>query len=108
MEHGEYYADDQKVILQGGDPLFVDSVKGQTRGKQLTWWANNDRLLINGADKATPPKASSARNKPCEPSRHPRSRLIAAARWSISFGLGGGEVVGLLGPNGAGKPRHFI
>jgi len=50
-EHGEYYTGEQKVILAGGDPLLVDTVKGQTRGKQLTWWSNNDRLLVNGAEK---------------------------------------------------------
>jgi lipopolysaccharide export system protein LptA len=49
-DHAEYYADEQKVFLDGGEPLLVDSLKGQTRGKQLTWWANNDRLLVNGAD----------------------------------------------------------
>lgn len=49
-EHGEYYAAEQKVILNGGEPLLVDSLKGQTRGKQLTWWSNNDRLLVNGAE----------------------------------------------------------
>jgi lipopolysaccharide export system protein LptA len=49
-DHAEYYADDQKVFLDGGEPLLVDSLKGQTRGKQLTWWANNDRLLVNGAE----------------------------------------------------------
>ena len=49
-EHGEYYAVEQKVILNGGDALLVDSLKGQTRGKQLTWWSNNDRLLVNGAE----------------------------------------------------------
>ena len=49
-EHGEYYAAEQKVILNGGDALLVDSLKGQTRGKQLTWWSNNDRLLVNGAE----------------------------------------------------------
>jgi lipopolysaccharide export system protein LptA len=49
-DHAEYYAEDQKVFLDGGDPLLVDSLKGQTRGKQLTWWANNDRLLVNGAE----------------------------------------------------------
>lgn len=49
-EHAEYYTSDQKVILEGGAPLLVDSVKGQTRGKQLTWWANNDRLLVNGVE----------------------------------------------------------
>ena len=49
-EHAEYYAGEQKVILELGDPLLVDSLKGQTRGKQLTWWANNDRLLVNGVE----------------------------------------------------------
>ena len=49
-EHGEYYAAEKKVILNGGDALLVDSLKGQTRGKQLTWWSNNDRLLVNGAE----------------------------------------------------------
>jgi lipopolysaccharide export system protein LptA len=49
-DHAEYYADDQKVFLDGGDPLLLDSLKGQTRGKQLTWWANNDRLLVNGVE----------------------------------------------------------
>ncbi|MEQ1949161.1 MAG: LPS export ABC transporter periplasmic protein LptC [Bryobacteraceae bacterium] len=49
-EHAEYYAGEEKVILEGGDPLFVDSVKGQTRGKQLTWFSNSDRLLVNGAE----------------------------------------------------------
>ena len=49
-EHGEYYATEHKVILNGGDVRFVDSVKGQTRGKQLTWFSNSDRLLVNGAE----------------------------------------------------------
>ena len=31
-------------------PVLVDSIKGQTRGKQLTWWSNNDRLLVNGVE----------------------------------------------------------
>ena len=49
-EHAEYYTTDQKVILDSGDPLLVDSLKGRTQGKQLTWWANNDRLLVNGVE----------------------------------------------------------
>lgn len=49
-DHAEYYTNDQKVILEQGDPLLVDSLKGQTRGQQLTWWANNDRLLVNGVE----------------------------------------------------------
>jgi lipopolysaccharide export system protein LptA len=57
-DHAEYYADEEKVILQKGDPLLVDSYKGQTRGRQLTWWANDDRLLIDGKDKASPTRST--------------------------------------------------
>ena len=49
-DHSEYYTDDQRVILQGGSPLLIDSLKGRTAGAQLTWFANNDRLLVNGAE----------------------------------------------------------
>jgi lipopolysaccharide export system protein LptA len=47
-EHSEYYADEGKVILSGGRPLLVDTKEGKTQGDQLTWWANDDRLLVNG------------------------------------------------------------
>ncbi len=48
-EHAEYYVDDGKVILTGGSPQMVDSVKGTTRGRALTYWANNDSLQVDGA-----------------------------------------------------------
>ncbi len=60
-EHSEYYAGDQKVILEGGAPLLVDSVKGRTTGKQLTWFANNDRLLVDGLE--SKPAESTLRKK---------------------------------------------
>jgi lipopolysaccharide export system protein LptA len=48
-EHAEYFADEGKVVMQGGKPLLVDSVKGSnTTGKQLTWWENKDTLLVDG------------------------------------------------------------
>ena len=47
-DHAEYYADEQKVILQKEQPLLVDNVRGNTTGQELTWWANNDRLLVDG------------------------------------------------------------
>jgi len=47
-EHSEYYAREGKVILQGGQPAVVDNVRGKTTGRQLTWWANDDRLLVDG------------------------------------------------------------
>jgi hypothetical protein len=60
-EHAEYYANEGKVIMQGGRPLLVDSVKGNTTGKQLTWWANNDRLLVDGEE--SKPAQSTIRKK---------------------------------------------
>jgi lipopolysaccharide export system protein LptA len=60
-EHAEYYADDQKVILEKGQPLLVDSVKGNASGRQLTWWANNDRLLVEG--EANKPAQGTIRKK---------------------------------------------
>jgi len=62
-EHAEYYADEEKVILNGGQPLLVDNVKGQTRGKQLTWFANDDRLIVEGADRANPAKSAIHKTK---------------------------------------------
>jgi lipopolysaccharide export system protein LptA len=60
-EHAEYYADEQRVILQKGQPLLVDSVKGNATGQQLTWWANNDRLLVEG--EASKPAEGTIRKK---------------------------------------------
>ena len=48
-EHGEYYPDEQKVVLRGGKPQMVDSLKGDTHGDELTYFANDDRLLVNGS-----------------------------------------------------------
>jgi len=49
-EHAEYYVDEDKVILEGGSPLFVDSLRGNTRGEKLTWFSKDDRLLVNGVE----------------------------------------------------------
>jgi lipopolysaccharide export system protein LptA len=49
-EHAEYYVADERVVLRGGHPQMIDSVKGATRGKQLTYWANNDSLQVDGAE----------------------------------------------------------
>jgi lipopolysaccharide export system protein LptA len=63
-EHAEYYADDGKVILNGGVPMLVDSVKGQTRApKELTWFSNDDRLVVDGTGEKNPVK-SIIRKKP--------------------------------------------
>ena len=48
-EHAEHYADEGKTILSGGVAQLVDTVDGITRGRQLTYWTDNDRLLVEGA-----------------------------------------------------------
>jgi lipopolysaccharide export system protein LptA len=47
-EHAEYYVADAKVVLQGGQPQMVDSIKGTTRGRQLTYFSNSDKLIVEG------------------------------------------------------------
>jgi lipopolysaccharide export system protein LptA len=60
-EHAEYYPDEQKVLLKQGQPQLVDSVTGTTRGDELTYFANDDRLLVNGSAKQ--PSKSQYRRK---------------------------------------------
>lgn len=55
-EHAEYYVDQDKVILEKGDPRFVDSTKGTTRGMKLTWYSKQNRLIVDGAPQ-TPVKS---------------------------------------------------
>jgi lipopolysaccharide export system protein LptA len=47
-EHAVYEVAEEKVTLTGGSPLLIDSVRGRTQGDQLTWYARDDRLLVNG------------------------------------------------------------
>jgi lipopolysaccharide export system protein LptA len=48
-EHAEYYTAEDKIILRGGSPGLVDSLKGNTHGAELTYFASDDRLFVNGA-----------------------------------------------------------
>jgi lipopolysaccharide export system protein LptA len=50
-EHAEYYDAEQRIFLAGGDPELVDSVRGVTKGRELTYYVNNDKLLVNGMTK---------------------------------------------------------
>ena len=62
-EHSEYYPDDQKILLTGGMPKMVDSLKGTTVAPAgLTYWADDDRLLLNGS-KDQPVKTRIKRKK---------------------------------------------
>ncbi len=48
-EHAEYYTDNEHIVLTGGQPQMVDSKKGFTRGAELTYYTNDDRLLVSGS-----------------------------------------------------------
>lgn len=52
-EHAEYYTADQKVFLRDGRPkLVMHPLNGQDKmsvGTDLTYFANDDRLLVNGS-----------------------------------------------------------
>jgi lipopolysaccharide export system protein LptA len=60
-QHGEYYTADQKIILRGGAPQLVDSKRGNTQGAELIYFADDDKLVVNGAPEK--PAASSVRMK---------------------------------------------
>jgi lipopolysaccharide export system protein LptA len=50
-DHGEYYTKEDKVILKGGAPQIVDSLRGTTKGKVITYYSGDDRLLVDGETK---------------------------------------------------------
>ncbi len=51
-EHGEYYTDDGKIVLNGGDPQLKDTLRGDTKGEQLVYFTDDDRLIVSGAPKS--------------------------------------------------------
>jgi lipopolysaccharide export system protein LptA len=50
-EHAEYYPEETKMVLYGGDPFFEDQKEGATRGARLTYFSNEDRLIVEGGGK---------------------------------------------------------
>jgi lipopolysaccharide export system protein LptA len=50
-EHAEYYADDGKVVLTEGEPKLNDSLKGSTAADKLTYFTDDDRLIVEGSPK---------------------------------------------------------
>jgi lipopolysaccharide export system protein LptA len=49
--HAEYYAANERIFLAGGDATLLDSAHGLTKGRELTYYANLDKLLVNGMPK---------------------------------------------------------
>ena len=48
-EHAEYYSEEEKTVLHGGNPVIQDSRRGVTSGSRLTHYAKEDKLLAAGA-----------------------------------------------------------
>ena len=65
-EHAEYYTGEQKVFLKGGAPKMVEhKANGKsdtTEGDELTYYANDDRLVVNGSP-AKPAQSQIQRKK---------------------------------------------
>jgi len=47
-EQAEYFSGEEKVILRGGLPTVEHPDRGFTRGAELTYWIDDDRLLVSG------------------------------------------------------------
>lgn len=50
-EHAQFFAREDKIVIEEGDPTLVDSLRGTTKGARLTYWTNLDKLLVNGEEK---------------------------------------------------------
>jgi lipopolysaccharide export system protein LptA len=48
-DHAEYFTDNERIVLRGGQPQMLDSKKGFVRGAELTYFVNDDRLLVSGS-----------------------------------------------------------
>ena len=48
-EHAEYYPDDERMVLNGGSPVVVDSKRGTSRGAEITWYSRQDRLTVDNS-----------------------------------------------------------
>ena len=51
-QHCEYYPKENKVVLNGGVAKVVDSRKGTTVGRQLTYFSDTDRTIVEGGKDA--------------------------------------------------------
>jgi lipopolysaccharide export system protein LptA len=48
-EHAEYYTEEGKIILTGGEPKLNDSKRGNTKGDKLTYYTDPNRLEVEGS-----------------------------------------------------------
>lgn len=46
-EHAEYYLADERVVMNGGNPVMTDSKRGATRGSEIVWYSRQDKLTVD-------------------------------------------------------------
>ena len=61
-EHAEYYTGEGKIILTGGAPQLNDTKQGNTKGDKLTYFVNDERLLVDGG--GSPDKTAQDKTAP--------------------------------------------
>lgn len=47
-EHAEYYTEEGKIVLTGGEPQLIDSKRGNTKGATLTYYTDDKKLVSGG------------------------------------------------------------
>ncbi|MBI4889822.1 MAG: hypothetical protein HY821_04295 [Acidobacteria bacterium] len=48
-EHAEYYPEEERFLLTGGNPMVVDAKRGTSRGAVITWYSRQDLLEVDNS-----------------------------------------------------------
>lgn len=48
-EHADYFLDEERMVLSGGNPSVEDEQRGVTRGAVITWFGRQDRMIVDNA-----------------------------------------------------------
>jgi len=62
-EHGEYYLNEERMVLTGGQPEVTDSLRGTTRGPRITWFSREDRMLVETVEAKSRVQSRSVKEK---------------------------------------------
>jgi len=46
-EHAEYYLADERMVMNGGNPVMTDSKRGTTRGAEIVYYSRQDKLTVD-------------------------------------------------------------
>ncbi|HEY3443107.1 MAG TPA: LPS export ABC transporter periplasmic protein LptC [Paludibaculum sp.] len=48
-EHSEYYLADERMVMNGGNPVVTDSKRGTSRGAEIVWYSRQDKLTVDNS-----------------------------------------------------------